>query len=94
MPNESYIFVCPFFHKTLGNNLYCESFYNDSELPTIYNRLDFATRIEQRKYIKRYCSTYDYFHCKIAATNFAFHAQNEHQRKLAKMCLGYKQVNK
>lgn len=72
MPNESFLHICPYFIKTLGNKLFCEAIFDDKELVSAgehFYRHDFNSSTESRAYQKKYCASFDYKECYCAYLN-------------------------
>lgn len=74
MPNDSFCVICPYYQKTLGLEVFCES-RNCADLDrppaavTVKQR--FANREELNRVMRRYCTTTDYDRCEIAWLNNA-----------------------
>lgn len=71
MPNDSFYIICPFYHKLIGNTLFCEGFSGDNNFSTDECRIkqSFASKEERNSFIKKYCSCFDYSGCSIATIN-------------------------
>ena len=71
MPNDDFYIICPYYHKTRGNELFCEGFSGNSGFLTdeCFNKQVFATRAERNGFIKKFCGSFDYLHCTIAVLN-------------------------
>ena len=71
MPNDPFYIICPYYHKVIGNNIFCEGFAGDETLNPNECRIkqSFATREERNECVKKYCAGFDYSHCRIAIIN-------------------------
>lgn len=71
MPTDSYYIICPYYHKTLGNNLFCEGVAGDNHhnLDECKIKQCFSSRAERNNFIEKYCSGFDYLNCRIALIN-------------------------
>lgn len=81
MPNDDFAMICPYYHKTLGNTVFCEGFTCDDRIKTenSYFKQCFVTRDERNKCFKNYCASFQYPRCRIAALNSAFLEQDKQQ---------------
>lgn len=75
MPNDDFYIICPYYHKTIGNQLFCEGFSGDDKFSTEECRIkqSFSTRKERNDFIKKYCTGFDYLRCSIATVNALLH---------------------
>jgi len=71
MPNDSFYIICPYYHKVMGNSLFCESFSGDSTFSTDECRIkqSFLNKKDRNTFIKKYCCGFDFMSCSIAAIN-------------------------
>lgn len=71
MPNDPFYIVCPYYHKTIGNSLFCESFSGDDEFKTegCHIKQSFFNKNERNNFVKKYCSGFNYNNCSIAIIN-------------------------
>lgn len=73
MPHDDFTFICPYYYKTLGNVLFCESYASDDYVSVneCYIKQCFENRESRNKCIKNYCASFKYPQCRIAAINEA-----------------------
>ena len=71
MPNDNFYIICPYYHKIIGNNLFCEGFSGDDNFLTDECRIKqcFSNREERNGFIKKYCSGFNYSSCAVATLN-------------------------
>jgi len=71
MPNDDFIVVCPFYHKALGNDLFCEGISADDNflLDKSMFKQSFADRKSRNECMLRYCTSFKYKECRLAALN-------------------------
>lgn len=71
MPNDLFYIICPFYHKVIGNNLFCEGFSGDNNFSTDECRIkqSFSSKEDRNNFIKKYCSGFNYGGCSIASIN-------------------------
>lgn len=71
MPHDDFNFICPYYYKTIGNALFCEAFSAGTNIPVneSYIKQCFETRAERNLCIKKYCASFKYPQCRIAAVN-------------------------
>ena len=71
MPNDSFYIICPYYHKTIGNNIFCECFSGDDKFITDECRIkqSFRNKEQRNDFIKKYCGCFDYTGCSIATIN-------------------------
>lgn len=71
MPNDAFYIICPYYHKVMGNNLFCECFSGDNNYSTEECRIkqSFSSRKQRNEFINKYCSGFEYMNCSIAAIN-------------------------
>lgn len=71
MPNDEFLFICPYYHKTIGNNLFCRGFSADNFLSVneSFVKQCFENHQKRNECIKRYCASFRYPDCRIAAIN-------------------------
>ncbi|MBE6762641.1 MAG: hypothetical protein E7551_10230 [Ruminococcaceae bacterium] len=71
MPNDNFYIVCPYYHKVLGNQLFCNGLSGDKRFSTdeCFNKQVFSTRNERNLFIKKYCGGFNYLNCAIAVIN-------------------------
>ena len=74
MPNDEFYFICPYYRKTLGNALFCEGISADDNARADESLVKqcFADREKRNGVIRKYCTSFKYVDCKIAAVNEMF----------------------
>lgn len=73
MPNDIYAMVCPYYHKTIGNAIFCEGICADGELNVSESFIKqvFANSKERNACYVKYCAGFRYPECIIARINEA-----------------------
>ncbi len=73
MPNDDFIMICPYYHKTIGNSVFCSGLSACEEFPAEekFCKQVFADRKIRNDCIKRYCASFNYRFCRIAQINDA-----------------------
>lgn len=70
MPHEDFLMICPYFHKTLGNTLFCTAVPAVSNANcSAYYKQSFEERKARNLWIKNYCASFNYGNCRYAALN-------------------------
>ncbi len=71
MPNEDFAIVCPYFHKALGNIIFCEGFPGDDSIlgTECLFKQTFADRKSRNICMKSYCTCFNYTACSLAILN-------------------------
>ncbi len=71
MPNDDFAILCPYYYKVLGNDLFCEGMCGDENIPPekSFFKQCFENRAKRNAYLKRYCSSFRYHDCRMAALN-------------------------
>lgn len=70
MPHEDFLMICPYFHKTLGNTLFCTAVPAVSDSPcTAFHKQNFEERNARNLWIKNYCASFNYGSCRYAVLN-------------------------
>lgn len=71
MPNDDFAIICPYYHKTLGNTVFCSGFSCNEDIKTeaSFIKQCFSDRIERNKCLKDYCASFKYPECRIAVLN-------------------------
>ena len=71
MPNDEFTFICPYYYKTIGNSIFCEAFASDNfvSVSESYVKQCFEDRTKRNDCIKKYCASFKYPECRIAAIN-------------------------
>ena len=70
MPHEDYLMICPYFHKTLGNTLFCTAVPAAEKTGcTAFYKQCFETRDERNRWLHRYCGAFNYGSCRYAVLN-------------------------
>ncbi len=79
MPNDEFYFICPYYRKTMGSTLFCEGISADDSLSAdeSFVKQCFPDREKRNRVIKKYCTSFKYGDCKIAAVNELFSNQND-----------------
>ncbi len=75
MPKDDYAIICPYYHKTIGNSIFCNVFPIDGELSTedcFYKQI-FTDRASRNSCYKKYCASFGYKRCNIAKLNGLFY---------------------
>lgn len=78
MPHDDFTIVCPFFHKALGNILFCEGISGEEgKTDTVcYAKQCFADKKRRNEFMKKYCADFSFCNCKIAAANEKYYFNN------------------
>lgn len=74
MPNDPFYIICPYYHKVIGNTIFCDCFSGDDKFLTdeCHIKQCFQTREMRNNFIKKYCSGFDFSSCSIARINSIF----------------------
>lgn len=73
MPNDDFAVICPYYHKALGNSLFCEGFSCDGTIPVAetFMKQNFPDRASRNRCMRHYCASFRYPDCRIARLNRA-----------------------
>lgn len=79
MPNDDFAMICPYYHKTLGNALFCQGFSCDDSVSKndCFFKQIFASRKQRNECFKKYCASFGYPDCRIATLNSAFYEEKK-----------------
>ena len=70
MPHEDYLMICPYFHKTLGNTLFCTAVpAANKENCAAYYKQCFTSRVDRNRWLQQYCGAFNYCDCRYAVLN-------------------------
>lgn len=74
MPHDDITIICPYYHKTLGDIMFCEGFaaFNDAETVGCFFKQEFKSKESRATCLEKYCTTFKYNNCRFAALNDAF----------------------
>ena len=72
MPNDDYTIVCPYYHKVMGDMIFCEtlSCNEDMWVKESFIKQKFKDRGRRNICLRRYCGSFNYSECRIAALNY------------------------
>ena len=75
MPNDDFTVICPYYYKELGNDVFCEGIAGDPDIPVdkSFFKQTFTDRKSRNDCIRKYCASFRYSECRIAAIKNAVH---------------------
>lgn len=69
MPTDDFYIICPYYHKTLGNQIFCHCELKNFNEDNAFFKQIFNTRGERNRCIRCYCSSFGYKECSLAKIN-------------------------
>ncbi len=75
MPHDDLVIICPYYHKTLGDVMFCEGFsaFPDANTAKCYFKQEFKDKKSRTSCLEKYCTTFKYSNCRFAAINEAIY---------------------